>query len=693
MIKTLWKERKSKTENLKAAQEELIESCGLTPLAARILASRGYDTADAAMAYLEPDLSDLLDPFQLPDMDKAVKRILEARDRQEKICIYGDYDADGTTAAAMLMMYFQSVGISAFYQIPNRLKEGYGLNNAAIERVIQQGAALIITVDNGIAAHKEVSFCKEKGIDIIITDHHECQGALPEATAVVDAKRPDSVYGFSELCGAGIAFKLIQALDATLGKATDLQIYLECVAIATVADIVPLKSENRILASLGINALNTSPKSRGLKALIEVSDLKQVTAGNIGFVLGPKINAAGRLGEAGKVVELYLSDDAAQAGEIAQFLSEENRKRQEIEQQILDEARQQVETEKLYQNSIIVVSGEGWHSGVIGIVASRIQEEWYHPVIAIGIEADGLARGSCRSVDGFNIFDAVNSCKELFLTYGGHSQAAGFSIAAEKIADLNTQINAYADAHGIGECLIKKVYYDSVMDVSDISDELVEELEQFEPFGVGNPGPVFCMENITMNNARKMGSDKRHLMFSIPPYRCVGFGMADFLDEGDENQISILCKPEFNCFRDKKSVQLLLKEIKWSPFSHNRTAWEMVERIRKADPFDLPVLGLSRESYQKLAVSREELVAVYQLVKQIQNRKINVDAILDREKNLNIYSFLMCLNILKEAGLIDFVIRRGVILCEIFKTNEKKDIQKTPLMIKLKKYMQMCAEE
>ena len=324
---------------------------------------------------MDPDFSDFYDPYGLPDMQKAVDRLLKAREQGEKVCIYGDYDADGTTAVSILMRYFKAIGIEAFYQIPNRLEEGYGMNIPALEAVIKMGATLIVSVDNGIAAHEQVDYCNEQDVDVIVTDHHECQGEVPRALAVVDAKREDSSYPFSELCGAGIALKMVMALDSVLELDSDLQEYIECAAIATVADIVPLKSENRIIASLGIDYLNTSPVNLGIRALIEVSELKRVNAGNIGFVIAPKINAAGRLGEAGKVVELYLTQDEVQAAEIAAYLSMENRKRQDIEQEILELAKAQVEQQHLDEQGIMVVAGDGWHPGVCLLYTSDAADE------------------------------------------------------------------------------------------------------------------------------------------------------------------------------------------------------------------------------------------------------------------------------------------------------------------------------
>lgn len=687
MVNTIWKERKSKTEVNPTAVEELMEECGLTPLSAKLLVKRGYDTADKAMAYLDPDFSDFYDPFELPDMQKAVDRLLKAREQGEKVCIYGDYDADGTTAVSILMRYFKTIGIDAFYRIPNRLKEGYGMNNPALEEVIEAGASLIVSVDNGIAAHEQVEFCNGKGVDVIITDHHECQGDIPAALAVVDAKREDSEYPFSELCGAGVALKIVMALDSVLGLDTDLQEYIECAAIATVADIVPLKSENRIIASLGIDYLNTSPVNLGIRALIEVSELKRVNAGNIGFVIAPKINAAGRLGEAGKVVELYLTQDEKQAAEIAAYLKLENQKRQDIEQEILERAKAQVEQQQLDKEGIMVVAGEGWHPGVIGIVASKLQETWYHPVIVIGIGEDGMGKGSCRSVEGFNIFEALQSCSEFFTSYGGHEQAAGLSIPAKDIPAFAEKVNAYAAANCIGRLLTKTMYYDSVMEIDDVSEALVEELDQFEPYGVGNPGPVFLVEGLKPQDARKMGNDKTHLMFSIPPYRCVGFGMGNALDDGTDGQFSILCKPEINCFRDKKSVQLLLKDIKRSPFYHNQSAYNLVEQIKNAPASELPELGLTALDREAMNLTREDMKLIYALMRQVQLKGASVDQIIRKFETLNVFKLLAGLNILQESELIRFRLKKGVVFCEILASNGKKDIQKAPLMVKLRTYL------
>ncbi|MDO4289111.1 MAG: single-stranded-DNA-specific exonuclease RecJ [Eubacterium sp.] len=683
MIETIWKKRKNKGETPGAAAL-LAEATGLSPAMAALLARRGYDTPEKAMAFLEPDVLDFHDPFGLPDMQRAMDRLVAARDKGELVCVHGDYDADGTTGVAILMKYFKQVGIKAFYEIPNRLEEGYGLNNAALDRIAEKKADLVLTVDNGIAAHDQAKHCAGLGMDLIISDHHECQGELPEALAVIDAKRPDSAYPFSELCGAGVALKIVQALDMALGLDSDLEEYIECAAVATVADIVPLVDENRIITFYGLESMNSGALNRGVRALIEVSELTEVSAGSLGFVIGPKINAAGRLGEADRVVELYLSEDDGKAQNIAAYLRNENKERQQIEQDILELARKQAEDQGLDKKGVMVVAGEGWHPGVIGIVASRLQEIWYRPAIVIGIDDKGVGKGSCRSVEGFNIFDALSSCGELFLNFGGHAQAAGFSIEADKIPALDAALNAYGDTVDLKHLLVKPMYYDGVLERAEISETLVEELSQMEPCGVGNPGPVFMMGPLTMENAKKMGSDKRHLMFSVSPYRCVGFGMGEILDGGDGGQFSILCKPEINCFRDKKSVQLLIKDIKRSPFSDNMEAWKLVERIRRAPLEALPELTLSSEEFSKITLDRNILADLYKRLVRLPAAGIQFDVIVRKFEVYNRLRLLLALNVLAEAGLIVFKLRRGLLTCQCLEAKEKRDIEKTPLMVKLR---------
>lgn len=686
-METIWKERPPVLDDgLKRQAVQISEDCGIPYTIACMAVKRGCEDSEAAMAYLDPSPEDFHNPFGLPDMEAAVKRLVAARDGEELVCIYGDYDVDGTTAVSMLMKYFKAVGIRAIFRIPNRLKEGYGMNLPAVEALVEKGVNLIVTVDNGIAAAKEIAYCVSKGVDVIVTDHHECQEALPGALAVIDAKRPDSHYPFAELCGAGIAFKIIQALDQYLGRGDDLTEYMECAALATVADIVPLKDENRVLVSLGIQSMNEGPVNPGIGGLIEVSGIDCVTAGRIGFVLAPKINAAGRLGEADRVVSLYTSDDGAVIEETARFLKEENEKRQEIEGEITDEVIAQIQGQGKYKEVFIVAAGRGWHSGVIGIVASKIQEKWYHPVIVIGIGEDGLARGSCRSVSGINMFEALSSCQELFENYGGHAQAAGFSIREENIPKLEEALKAWSQANQVEDCLKKTLYYDMEMDLDALDESLMEGLVMCEPYGVGNPGPVFHYGKQIPDNVRKMGRDGAHLSFSVENTRCVGFQWGSRMEEVSSGEISLLATPKNNTFRDETHIELNLVDLKRDELNDYAACWKIIARVEKGDGSvaDAPVW---HRGEAELLPDREAQVAVYRMIKKAAEKPLPFDQVCKSIENMNGFKLIVCLKVMKEVGVIGFKLKKGILFSHICKTNEKKDIQNAPLMIELRKYI------
>ncbi|MDD4690936.1 single-stranded-DNA-specific exonuclease RecJ [Eubacterium aggregans] len=686
-METIWKARDLGREDGETLVEEIVMDCGVSPLTASILIKRGCGSAEEAMAFLEPDWEDLHDPFLLPDMSVAVERILTARESGETICVYGDYDADGTTAVSILLGYFKEIGIHAFFRIPNRLEEGYGMNTTALAEVKAAGASLIITVDNGISAVEEVAFCNAQGMDVIVTDHHECQAALPEALAIIDAKRPDSQYPFSELCGAGIAFKLVQALDQAQGGDGDLMGYLECAALATVADIVPLKDENRVMVSLGIRTMNEGPLMPGIAALMAVSEIEVVNAGNIGFVLAPKINAAGRLGEAGRVVDLYLAETISEAMPIACFLRDENKKRQDIEQEIQIAAEKKVAAEGLYNHLFMVVAGEGWHSGVIGIVASKIQEKWYHPVIVMGIGEDGIAKGSCRSVPGIDIFAALSSCAPLFESFGGHEQAAGFSLAADRIPELVKGLEAWGRAAGARGHLKKTLYYDGEITADAVDEGLMEELSLCEPYGIGNPGPVFKMGEVNATDVRRMGKNQDHLSFTVDGLRCVGFGLGECDARVRSGAVSLLCKLKINAFNGNETIQPMVIDLKGDPLMDHQQAWEWVAALKKEEGESLRALPIWHYPCNRLLPERNALIAVYKMMDFEKIRALPFDDVLSHCPGMNSFQLLVGLNALNEVGLIEFKLKRGVIYGKKCKTNEKKDIQKAPLVLKLKKYL------
>jgi len=694
-VKTKWLPRNNRInemneENRNKLIKDLMGSFGLSQLTAALFIHRGCASIDEARRYLKPAIADLHDPFLLEDMEKVVKRIIQAKAKNEMICLYGDYDADGTAGVSVLLKFMKSQDFNVDYFIPNRLKTGYGLHIEPLQALIDQGVTLIITIDSGIAANEEIDFCKTKNVEVIVTDHHECQGTLPDAFGIINPKRPNSAYPFNELCGAGVALKLIQALAIRLELKVNLQESIECVALATVADLVPLRDENRTLVSLGLNYLNTAPISCGLQALMEVSDLTELKAWHFGFVLGPKINAAGRLGEANRIVELLTESDQDKLIVLAEFLSEENRKRQQLEQEILEEALKVVESNRLFEEDVLVVAGEGWHSGVIGIVASRLQEKYYGPVIVIGIE-NGIGKGSCRSVEGFNIFKALTSCKDLFTGFGGHTMAAGFSIPEENIVKLSRDINAYGKSVNLNDCLVKRLYYDSELKPEEVTWERLKEIELFEPCGIGNPGIQFMMNNPDLKSGGTMGKEKTHLFLNFQDFKGVGFGLGDFMSIvpeislGGQPGIELVCRLDSNEYRGKKSLQIIIKDIKKNPVWEFDSAKALVklmvveERPRKK--IEIMLDGIFPG---EMALSRDTIKLVYGLIKKYGEQGIPIQKTGQVIKNLSPFHLLLACEMLREAGLIAYAMRNHTLFSKIIQTYKKKDIQKTELMIKLR---------
>ncbi|GAB6087977.1 single-stranded-DNA-specific exonuclease RecJ [Alkaliphilus crotonatoxidans] len=560
----------------------LTKACGVSPITARILLNRGIKDQNEVRAFLRSSINDLHSPLLLKDMDRTVERIRRAIDHQEAIWIYGDYDVDGVSSAALLVRFFRNVGYPVNYYIPHRMEEGYGLNCDALAEIAAQGGNLIITVDCGITSIKEVEQARELNLDMIITDHHECQGELPRAYAVVNPKRRDCTYPFKQLCGCGVALKLIQALSSKEDFQRNLNQYLDIVALATVADIVPLLNENRIFVKNGIKVMQNST-NLGIQALIEVCGLKgkAVNAGHIGFMLAPRLNAAGRIGNARKAVTLLVTEDEREARELAAFLDEENRLRQQIEMEIFNMAVSMIESDRSYQqDKFIVLYQKGWHHGVIGIVASRIVEKYYKPTVILSIE-DGEVKGSARSIPGVNLFEALNQCKELFTKFGGHEQAAGLSLKEENILPFRKRINEIANHLMSEEDQIKKVFCDGVLRLDEINEELLGELETLEPYGMGNPGPKFYSRLLRPQYVNRIGAEGKHLKLQMSSETgaldAIGFNFGEYKDELVAGGLAdIVFTPELNVFNGNKKIQLNLKDIKaigmgaeaWNGFSY-----------------------------------------------------------------------------------------------------------------------------
>lgn len=547
--------------------EKTAKEAGISKLLARIFLGRGVDDPGYIEEFLNPSLDTLHDPFLMCDMEKAVDRIIKAINNDEKILIYGDYDVDGVTSTSILFDFFRSLKADISYYIPDRLNEGYGISVGAVDRILEMDIDLMITVDCGITAFEEVKYITDNNLDIIITDHHECKESIPLAYAVINPLRPDCTYPFKELAGVGVAFKLVCAIAKRMGIHDVERRYLDLVTLGTVADVVPLLGENRAIVKHGLTMIeNTS--NIGLGALMKVSGAedRKVTSFVISFVIAPRINAAGRIGDAQRAVKLLTTDHEAEAFEIAKDLDEQNKYRQETELSIWEEVVNIIDTGMdLKKEKVIVVSGEGWHHGIIGIVASKITERYNRPSILITIE-DGMGKGSGRSIEGFNLFKALTHCEGILEKYGGHEQAAGLTLKSENIDELRRQINEYADSV-LDECdLIPKVKIDVGLTREDISIDNARELELLAPFGANNPGPVLRYDNIKVSEIRAVGQDKHaKLKFNDNGLiiDAIGFNKGDLINVyGESDVLDIACSLEINSWNGNENVQLNIKDIR-----------------------------------------------------------------------------------------------------------------------------------
>lgn len=541
----------------------------ISPEISQILKNRKVDTEEDIKLFTNPTLDYLRDPFLMKDMEKAVDKIKKSIELKERIWIYGDYDVDGVSSTSILITYFKSIGYDVRYYIPNRLEEGYGINKEAIDHINSEGCDLMISVDCGITSVEEVEYANELGITVIITDHHECQSEIPNAYAVINPKQSDCNYPFDMLCGCGIAFKLIQALtpkDEFKEKVYD---YIEITTLATICDIVPLVDENRIIVKNGLKAMKDG-QNIGLSELIKVCgvDKEKIGSSHIGFTIGPRINAAGRLGFSNLGVELFTEDSKEKAHEIALLLDEKNNDRQMIEMKIHHEAEMIIKNDPSYENDkVIVLAHEGWQHGVIGIVASKLTEKYYKPTILMCIE-DGEATGSARSIKGFSIFDALNDCSDILTKFGGHEQAAGLSIKEENIAELRRRINESADINLTEDDMIEEIKVEYELDENSIGFDLIEELRKLEPFGMSNPTPRFIIRDCILKDMRLMGQNKQHIKIEVEKdnvYECVGFNASHLIDGlriGD--RVDILFQLDENTFMGNRKIQFLIKDLRLS---------------------------------------------------------------------------------------------------------------------------------
>lgn len=546
----------------------LVADTGLPENVIKILINRHIDTAETIDRFLNPKLSDLKDPFELTGMREGINRVVKALFENEKIVVYGDYDVDGITATALLYMIFNKLGAQVDFYLPNRLTEGYGLSKDAIDEAKSKGVSLIVTVDTGITAVEEVRYANSLGMDVLITDHHEPAESLPDAVAIINPKQPGCTYD-SELSGVGVAFKFAQAMFRSLNQdERELEEHLDLVALGTSADIVPLVGENRILTKFGIKQIARTTKP-GLKSLAFVSGLmgKEISTGQVVFILAPRINALGRLGDAGQAIRLLSTRDERLAAEIARKLDDENKRRKEIDETTLHEALDQIEEiVDLENDRAIVLAGEGWHQGVIGIVASRLVEKYHLPTVMISI-TNGEGKGSARSIPGFHLCEALKECEHLLIRYGGHKYAAGLSIKQEHIPEFREKFISVSSQFLSDEDIIPKLHIDLEIELTDIDDDFMQSLEAFSPFGPQNMRPIFLTRNcevvgqpyVVGRNHLKMKIRKGDAIFDV-----IGFGFGDMarLISSKGCLVDVVYVIEYNTYNDVTRKQIRLKDIK-----------------------------------------------------------------------------------------------------------------------------------
>ena len=557
--------------------KELVQALSISPLVASLLVNRGIDDITTAQKFLNKQLSEFHDPFLLEDMDKVVERIQVAIQNEERILVFGDYDADGVSSTTVMLTALREAGAQADFYIPNRFTEGYGPNEQAFRAAKEQEYSIIITVDTGISAHNEAIIAKEIGLDLIITDHHEPSPTLPEAFAIIHPKKETCPYPFKDLAGVGVAFKVAHAL---LGKLPEH--LLEIAAIGTIADLVPLVDENRLLAYFGIEKMKSTTRP-GLKALLKKCSVesKDISEETIGFSIGPRINAVGRLDDADPAVHLLMTTDNEEAIMLAEEIESYNKERQQIVNKITEEAIKQVEEKYPPSNhSFIIVEGEGWNAGVVGIVASRLVDRFYRPTIVLSLDREkGLAKGSARSIAGFDLFENLSECRDILPHFGGHPMAAGMTLEIDNVEELRNRMNEKATEILTEEDFIPIKEVDMECSLDDISLQTIEQLEKLAPYGVANSKPRVVVRGGNVHQIRQIGSNNNHLKLSIEKDQstldCVGFGFGEsFHDISPISAVDVLGELSINEWNNMRKPQMFIQDIRvntWQLFDIRST--------------------------------------------------------------------------------------------------------------------------
>ena len=548
-------------------QMALASLLAISPLTASVLLARGISTKVQADRWLSPHQGATHDPFLIPDIEHAVDRLHRAIRTGERICFYGDYDVDGMSATSLYVVFFSGLGANVHWYIPHRLREGYGLNESAIARLHGDGVTLLVTSDCGTTAHREVEAACRLGLDVIITDHHQGEDLLPPAFAIMNPYRRDSRYPFPGLCSAGLAYKVVQAYQTKYGNGSvPLESLLDFVALATVADVVPLQDENRYLVRQGLDLISRGVRP-GINALKSVAGVERIcTAGTIAFRLAPRINAAGRLAHADLGVRLLTTESTADAQQIAGQLEQLNRERQAIEEQTVAEALAAVDSNTA--QAALVVASRKWHLGVVGIVAARLVERYHRPAVVIAIDDQGIGKGSARSVPGFDLYQALSKCRDLLKGYGGHPAAAGLTIEESRLPEFVERFQDVAARWSAQHGRHPLLHVDAEVKLMDVGPRAVRELDLLHPFGAGNPEPVFVVRNLTMLDVRVVGEGHLKLVVRQPgstPFESIGFRLGELLAQrglSSKASIDLACIPELNRWNGFDRIQLRIKDLR-----------------------------------------------------------------------------------------------------------------------------------
>ena len=658
------------------------QTYGVPFFLAMLMNIRGLDDAAHLREFLgegEP----LSDPFLLKDMDKAAARITRAVDNMEKIAVYGDYDADGVTSTAMLYSYLETRGADVIFYIPQREGEGYGMNIGAVEYLKEQGVSLIVTVDNGISSVQEVARANELGIDVVVTDHHRPQEILPDAVAVVDAYRPDDTSPYKHFSGVGIAFKLLMALEDGAGDVEDLlEAYSDLAAIGTIGDIVPLTGENRTLIRAGLERLSQSDRP-GVQALLENAGIagKALTSTNVAFTLVPRINATGRMGAPERAVRLLISGYEEEAEVLSEEICADNEERRRVEAEIAEAAFADIEAKGYMKDRVVVVDGENWHHGVIGIVASRVTERCGKPCMIISC-GETEAKGSGRSIEGFSLFEAICACGDLLIKFGGHPMAAGITLKPENIEAFRKRINQYAAEH-FPQMPTQTVTLDCKLNPAALSVSMAQSLTQLEPFGNGNPQPVFGLFNMELSNVTPVGGGG-HLRLTLEKNGAVITAMR-FNTKPEEllyhigDKIDLAVQLEAREFRGQPSLTVIVRDMKFAAFNTEKNIASLAsfEKWQRGEV-------LSAEDKNRLYPDRACLAAIYRALRTVNGKETDqVRFVSQFGKDMTLGLFKTALLVFEERGLVHSEIADDTFTATLIETSGKTDITRSPVLLAL----------